>query len=124
MFESPRVGPSGPDSGSFIGIFVLFALIAAGVGIWKFVAMRDMGIRRGMSEQDATTAALFSQDRVMSTMILKPERRRFSLRPRQPPEPSKPTIESRLAKVDSLHERGLISETEAASRRDEILDEI
>lgn len=125
---SPGLDSGGPDMGGFVALFVVFGLISVGISIWKFTSIRDMGIRRGMSRSDATTAAFFSDDRVTSTMILKPEvdnRRRRGLR-RRPPRPAdpEPTIEERLAKVDALHERNVITAAEAASRRDEILDEI
>ena len=85
-----------------------------------------MGIRRGMSRRDATTAALFSDDEVTSTMILKPETDRHrSTRPAPEPEPEpEQTIEQRLTTIDDLLDQGLITESEASERRREILDEI
>jgi len=122
---SGRLESGGPDTGGFIALFVIAAIASVGVAIWKFTAIRDMGIRRGMSRRDATTAAFFSQDRVTSAMVLKPETRRRSLRRRTVPEPpAEPTIEDRLARIDELRDSGAITDEEAASRRDEILDEI
>lgn len=130
IFTEPSgLDTAGPDSDGFIALMVVAMLISAGIGIWKFATLRDMGIRRGMSPEDATTAALFSQDRVTSAMVLKPEVDDRRSRPRSrpattsPPE-TEPTIEERLAKVEALRAQGLISDEEAASRRDELLDEI
>jgi len=122
---NPQLDSGGPDSGAFVALFIVAAIVSVGVSIWKFAAIRDMGMRRGMSRKDASTAAFFSQDRVTSAMVLKPEQRRRPLRRRSKPEPQQvSTIEDRLAKVDALRESGAITADEAASRRDEILDEI
>ena len=117
----PDVGSSGPDAGAFGAFFVIAVIIGIGTAIYKFVSIRDMGIRRGMSRRDATTAGLFSDDEVTSTMILKSETTRS-----EPTRASRsePTIEQRLTKIDSLLDQELITEAEAAERRAEILDEI
>lgn len=128
VIDSSTFGGSQPDSSGFGAFMAIALVIGIGGAIFKFVTVRDMGIRRGLSERDATAAALFSDDEVTSTMILKPEstastRPTSPIRRQQEREPE-PSIEDRLAKVESLRERGIITEAEATERRDEILDEI
>lgn len=126
IIDSPTFGGSQPANSGGFGAFVAIAVvIGIGGAIFKFVTVRDMGIRRGLSERDATAAALFSDDEVTSTMILKPERTRPTPPTRRQPDcEAEPSIEDRLAKVESLRERGIITDAEASERRDEILDEI
>lgn len=123
VFDSTPLGGSQSDGGGFGAVFVIFVLVAIGFAIFKFVTVRDMGIRRGLSERDATAAALFSDDEVTSTMILRPEASSPRPRPLSTPAPA-PSIEERLATVESLRDKGVISDAEAESRRAEILDEI
>ena len=111
--DAPGFAPPSSGSGGFGAFFGIAVVLGIGGAIYKIMATRDMGLRRGLSHRDATTAALFSDDEVMSTMILKPET-----------DAATDTIEERLTRVDSLLRRGIISAEEAASRRAEILDEI
>ncbi len=107
-----------------MGILVVFLIVGIGVSVWKFVAVRDMGVRRGMSERDASAAALFSDDAVMLGMVLKDEEEPES-RTDEPPPPQPPaTIELRLERVEELRKDGTISDQEADQRRAEIIAEI
>lgn len=119
--DSPGFAPPSSGSGEFGAFLGVAFVLAIGAAIYKFVATRDMGLRRGLSHRDATTAALFSEDEVISTMILKPE---AEAAPDAEAGAGADTIEERLARVDSLLRRGIISAEESASRRAEILDEI
>ena len=123
LVYEPGLGAGQTDSSGFGALIAIFVIIGVGGAIWKFATLRDMGLRRGMSNRDATAAALFSDDSVTSTMILKPEVSRPTPR-RSAPAKHPRTIEQRLAKIDSLLDEGLITEAEASSRREEILDEI
>lgn len=128
VVNSPGLLPgqvnSSPGSGGFMGIFVVFLLVGIGVSVWKFLAVRDMGVRRGMSERDASAAALFSDDAVMLGMVLKDEEEPESRRDEPPPPQPPATIELRLERVEELRKDGTISDQEADQRRAEIIAEI
>ena len=64
--------------------------------------MRELGINRGLSERDATTAALFSDSATTAALTLRDAA-------------DQPDVEERLQKIEDLRTKGLITDAEAAS---------
>jgi DNA-binding TFAR19-related protein (PDSD5 family) len=120
----PTQDPGFPGGGGFAALLILGFLVSVGIAIWKFSAIRDMGMRRGMSRKDATTAAIFSDESVVLGMVLKDESRPRMRRNRLSRPPPTPTLEERLKKLERLRVADAITDEEAAQRRAEILDEI
>ena len=97
--------------GTFAAIVGVMLVIGIGTSIYRFSRVRELGINRGLSERDATTAALFSDSATTAALTLRDAA-------------DQPDVEDRLQKIEDLRTKGLITDAEAASRRDEILDEI
>ena len=92
--------------GWFIGIFVIFAL----VGIGSAVA-------RALYRQSRGVDPFFAKEQVEATIV-----NSELMRPREAEPPHK-SIEERLAELDDLHRRGVISEEEHISARAKVLAE-
>ena len=70
-FTLPSSRPDPPDGfGGFVALVVVFAIVGVLSAAWRFGRVRDMARNRGMSERDATTAALFGTDNVVTGMVL------------------------------------------------------
>ena len=120
----PADQPGVPGGGGVAALVIIGILVSVGLTIWKFSAIRDMGVRRGMSRRDASTAAFFSDDSVMLGMVLKDEEPHAQPLSGRHDEARSPTLEERLAKLERLRVAGSITDEEAAARRAEIIDEI
>lgn len=97
--------PAGAMSGFMIIFFVIFA-VAIGVSIFKFSQTRQMALKKGASEAEATAVAL-SGDVATAATFLKGEAPR--------------STEERIREVRSLQEQGLITSEQADQRVAEIL---
>ena len=112
----------GPPDGLFTGIMVLMMVVfvVAVIGsIVGYVAKRDMAKRRGASDADASTMALFGGDVGTAAVYLKDG----SQSPAPTPAPAGParSVEERVREVRSLETEGLITAEQATARVDEIL---
>ena len=121
---SPFVNPQ-PDSGlgGFAAVFVLVLVLGLGVTAFRYLAVRDMAQRRGLSDRDASTAALFGEDAAIAGLVLRDE----TEAPDEPTAAATPptaSLRARLDIVESLRADGAISDDEAERRRAEILREI
>jgi hypothetical protein len=78
----------------FIVIVVVIAVIGAGSGIWRFIVLRSGGLNPVVAREQLE--AKLNQSQMMA-----------------PPK----TIEQRLAELDDLHNRGVITDAEHAEAR-------
>lgn len=112
-------GTPGPP-GWFIGIFVVFALVGVATAAYKIWWSGEVARQRGHDPSEARMASFLTGDLGTAATYLRPE---------QPaavtaePVPTG-TVEERLARLDNLVRRGLVTESEAAERRADILDEL
>ncbi len=95
------VGGPGIPSG-FIAIFVIFALIAVGMAIWRFSVLRSGGLNPFVAKEQLE--ARFNQSQFMA-----------------PPGTQEGSTEQRLAELEDLHQRGVISDEELAAGRAKII---
>jgi hypothetical protein len=99
----PTSSASGIPSG-FIVLFVIFALIAVGVGIWRAVTLAKGGLNPVVAKEQLEARLA----------------RNLQSAAPAPGQPAK-TIEERLAELDDLHERGVITADELAAGRAKII---
>ena len=89
-------GPSGPPTG-FIVLFVIVAIVAIVGTIARFVYRSSKGLN-----------PFFPEDQVEAKIV-----NSELLRPADPaPEPPPDTVERKLAELDDLHDRGVITDAE------------
>ena len=126
MPVSPGEFPPMPDSpgfpgfpGEFVALFVLFVVIAVVVSIVRYTATRDMAKRRGASDQDASTIALFGGEVGTAAVYLK-DGAQSPPAARAPTGPAR-SVEERVREVRELEAKGLITAEQATARVDEIL---
>ncbi len=106
--------------GSGVVMFFVLALLGAlAFTIWKVSTARRMARDSGMDVGDATAMTLLSDDGFESTYLASNLR---DHRPQQPTPVDKGTTADRLAELQGLHERGLVTEEEYATARGRILE--
>lgn len=99
-------GPTSPGiPGWFIALAVIVGLIGLGGAIWRFAILRNGGLNPFVAEE---------QLEVQLSRHLKDAATPTS-------EHSEKTIEGRLAELDDLRERGVITAEERAAARAKIL---
>ena len=113
------LGP-GFDDGEDVGrMFAVAAVLIVLIGVCGVVVRvslaRGMARRSGMDEGDATAVALLSDDGLDATYLAS------NLRPVQPAASVGRRVAERLAELDDLRTRGLVTEQEYAERRAAIL---
>jgi hypothetical protein len=96
------VDPSGGIPGWFWAVFVIGAIGAVVTAIWRFSVLRSGGLNPFVAREQL-------EARLNQSQMLRP-----------PPVAEK-SIEQRLAELDDLHERGLISDAERAAGRAKII---
>jgi hypothetical protein len=101
-FPSPS---SAGIAGWFIAIWVIFAVLIVGGAIVSFI-VRASVLRKGRLNPFLAKEQL--ESRLAQSQLL------------QPPEPAKP-IEERLAELDDLQQRGVITAEEKAAARAKII---
>jgi hypothetical protein len=94
---SPSPGIPGP----FIALFVIFAIVGVGSAIWRFSVLRRGGLNPFVATEQIE--AKLAQSRLL-----------------QPP-PTETTKEQRLAEIDDLYQRGVISADEHVAGRAKII---
>lgn len=103
---------NGPDMGGFAVIFVLFFVFAIGATIFKFTQTRQMALKKGATEAEATAIAM-SGDVGTAASFVKHDT----------PDTERPAS-ARIAEVRSLLDQGLITQDQADARISEILRSI
>lgn len=116
----------GPPDGLFTGFMVLMIVVLmVGVigSIVGYVAKRDMAKRRGASDADASTMALFGGEVGTAAVYLKDGSQPAAPASAPTPAPAGParSVEERVREVRSLETEGLITAEQATARVDEIL---
>jgi hypothetical protein len=116
MPDSPGFPGDPGFPGEFVALFVLFVVIAVVVSIVRYTATRDMAKRRGASDQDASTIALFGGEVGTAAAYLRDGNQSSPEAP-APAGPSRSVEEQ----VRELEAKGLITAEQATARVDEIL---
>ncbi len=120
----------GPPDGIFTAFIVLFVLVFVVMiigSIVRYTATRNMAKRRGASDADASTMALFGGEVGTAAVYLKngsqspaPTMAQSSPSSPAPAGPSR-SVEDRVREVRELEAKGLITAEQATARVDEIL---
>lgn len=114
--------------GSFIALFVLMILAGLAITAYKVSMSRDMARRSGLDPDEATAMTLLDEDGLSTTYLS--TNLRTAINPTldpsyKAPEPgAERTVEQRLAELESLRDRGLITQVEYDEQRAQILDSI
>jgi hypothetical protein len=95
----PGGGPGIP--GWFIALFVIIAIAGIGTSIWRYSVLRSGGLNPFVAREQLEA------------------RLNQSLTP--PPPPAEKTIEQRLADLEDLHARGVITDEELTAGRAKII---
>jgi hypothetical protein len=114
--------------GFFVLLFVLALLGGIAVTVWKVSTARRMARDSGMSETDATTMTLLTDDGFEATYLAAnlrpPQQPAVPTTPTPPttPQPGTRSTAERLRELQALLEQGLISQDEYAARRQALID--
>jgi uncharacterized membrane protein len=112
----------GPPDGIFTAFIVLFVLVFVVMiigSIVRYTATRNMAKRRGASDADASTMALFGGEVGTAAVYLK-DGAQSPPAARAPTGPAR-SVEERVREVRELEAKGLITAEQATARVDEIL---
>ena len=119
IIDDGGFGTPGPP-GWFIGVVVLFVLVALGTAAYKAWWSGEVARKRGHDPGEARMASLLTGDLGTAATYLRPDA--------TPPSAAEPmptgSVEERLTRLDDLVRRGLVTAAEAAERRAEILDDL
>jgi hypothetical protein len=111
-----------PPDGIFTAFIVLFVLVFVVMiigSIVRYTATRNMAKRRGASDADASTMALFGGEVGTAAVYLK-DGAQSPPAARAPTGPAR-SVEERVREVRELEAKGLITAEQATARVDEIL---
>lgn len=99
------MGPAGGGiPGWFIALVVIVAIAGVGTSIWRYSVLRSGGLNPFVAREQLE--ARLNQSQIMSP----------------PPQPAaEKSIEQRLAELEDLHDRGVISDAELAAGRAKII---
>jgi hypothetical protein len=126
--DCPFIDNTGTDGfgndgfgGGFAAFFMLAILVGVGTTVYKINAAKDMARRAGLDPHDAAVTTFLSDEGLAATYVAS------SLQPRVAntarPE-AHPTVESRLAELKRLKDKGLVTDSEYDERRSAILAEL
>ena len=111
--------------GGFVFLFVLVALAGVVGAAWKVNAARTMARRSGMDPNEATAMTLLTDDGLEATYLAANLRGESPAPPHAAAPTAPPALPAdRLQALQDLKDRGLITETEYADRRQAIIDAI
>ena len=118
---------SGPGiPGWFIAIFAFVIVAGIGTTIWRISVTRRMAEDAGLDPNTATAVSLLSKDGVDAAFLASALRQRPQ--PPAPPPVAAPaqskSAEQRLHELQGLRDKGLITQSEYETRRQEILGSI
>ena len=116
---------AGGVGGGFAALFVLALIVGVGFTIWKVSTARRMARDSGMSTGDATAMALLTDDGFEATYLASNLRGQTAVpAPAAPSAPSRGPAADRLAELQTLRDRGLVTDEEYAAARQKILDDL
>lgn len=101
------MGNGSGDMGGFIALFVIVALLAIGTSIFKFSQTRQMALKKGATESEATALALSGDVGTAASFVKNDD-----------------SNEERIREVRHLQQQGLITVEQAEQRVAEILREV
>lgn len=119
VVDYPDAG--GGPGGGFAALFVLVLLGGLAFTVWKVATARRMARDSGMSERDATAMALLTDDGFESTYLAS------NLRGQQAPTTTstpRGSAADRLAELQTLRDRGLVTQDEYDAARRKIVDDL
>lgn len=108
--------------GGFAALFVIALILGVAFTIWKVSTARRMARDSGMSTGDATAMALLTDDGFEATYLASNLRGQTAAP--APATPSRGPAADRLAELQTLRERGLVTDEEYATARQKILDDL
>jgi len=108
----PSTPPSPGIPGWFVAVFVLIAIAGVGTGIWRFAVLRRGGLNPFVAREQL-------EARLAQSQLLQPPQSQQA--PGQQAPEARPSKEQRLAEVDDLYQRGIISAEEHAAGRTMII---
>ncbi len=118
--SDPFLGSQGGDpGGAFAALFGLMIVAAIALTVWKVSTARRMARDSGMSERDATTMALLSDDGFEATYLA--ANLRGQTAPPVPGPGGGRTVAERLRELDKLRAEDLLSVEEHERARQTIL---
>ncbi len=118
-FGTGGVGDGIPSG--FVALFVLALVASIAFTVWKVSTARRMARESGMSERDATTMALLTDDGFEATYMASSVRGRTAdATPTSPVPPG--STSGRLAELQGLLDQGLVTQDEYDAARRRILD--
>jgi hypothetical protein len=88
--------------GWFIALFVMMGILIVGSSIWRFSVLRSGGLNPFVAREQL-------EARLNQSEMLKP------------PSAAEKSMEQRLAELDDLYQRGVITEAERAAGRAKII---
>ena len=109
------------DFAGVFGVFVVIAIVVAvGGAVYRRSAARSMATKAGMDPDAAADVALLDEHGVAATYVM------TSLKESAKPSPEGPerTVEQRLAELQSLLDRGVVTQAEYDARRAAILQDL
>lgn len=122
-FGDSSTGPPG----WFVGAFVLMIVVAVGTTIYKMSVAHDIATKSGMDPGDAANMALLDEHGLAATYVLSNLKQPAA----ETPEAEAPTtdgarrtVEQRLAELDSLRAKGVVTQAEYDERRTAILESL
>lgn len=116
--DGPGPGDAGMGALFALFMFVFFAAFAVAIviAVFKFVKTREMAMHKGASGAEATAVALSGDVGTAAAFVKQPA-------PGEPATVGR-SLDDRIAAVNDLRERGLITPAQADARVAEILAEI
>ena len=117
--------PSSPGiPGWFVALFILFIVVGVGMTIYKSSYSASMARKRGQDPSEAAMTTFLVGDVGMAATYLKgPDPAPVRGPGDATAEPVRST-EQRLAELDDLHRRGLLTDAEHAAQRARIIGDI
>jgi hypothetical protein len=122
-FPGPDDGGGGIPSG-FVVLFVLVAIAGLITTVVRFSMTKQAGKDAGLSDSQATKLAVFGGDNAYDTAVMASALKSQQTDTSAPTVRAQPTVEQRLAKLQSLLSSGSITQAEYDERRAEIIDSI
>lgn len=108
--------------GGFAALLVIALVLGVAFTVWKVSTARRMARNSGMSTGDATAMALLTDDGFEATYLASNLRGQTTAP--APTTPPRAPAADRLAELQTLHDRGLVTDEEYATARQKILDDL
>jgi hypothetical protein len=108
-----------PGAGLFIGIFLIAALIAIGMAVYRVSTARRIAQENGLDPDMATRVAFLNDNAVTATYLASNIKRTQAAPPPAAPVRS---VKARLVELQQLHDAGDITDEELAEGRKHIIN--